>query len=61
MKPIKIEYDQPIELTGGQYQIMVKHFSGIVCFRRDGIKYYMKVWFMKYAKQIEQVLNKGAN
>jgi hypothetical protein len=54
---VKIEYDKPIEVTEKQYRYMIEEFKGIIAHRIDEQnKYWIKVWYMKYAKQIENHL-----
>jgi hypothetical protein len=55
----KIQYDQQIEVTKNQYDAIVKLFSGLVAHRHDKEenKYYIKLWFMKYATKIKYVID----
>ena len=54
---MEIKYDIPIEVTEIQYRTLMDKFSGVVAGRKENGKYYIKVWFMKYAKYVKQYLD----
>jgi hypothetical protein len=55
MKAEDIKYDTPIEVSGLQYNQIMQKCRGMVAGRRDKDgKYWVKVWFMKYADYIAQ-------
>lgn len=53
-----IQYDTPIEVTARQYDIIMHDFAGFVLGRQDEEtgKYYIKVWGMRYADDIEEII-----
>lgn len=56
---MEIKYDTPIEVNQKQYNMCMSRYNGICAGRKDGDKYYIKVLFMKYAKDVEQDLLKN--
>ena len=54
---MKIGYDIPITVTEKQYRHLMKEFGGTVAGREENGKYYIKVWLMCYAEQVQRVLN----
>jgi hypothetical protein len=53
---MELVYNTPIEVTEKQYKAVMNHCSGIVAGREDSGKYYIKVWFMKYAWIVKRYL-----
>lgn len=53
---MNIEYDKPIEVNEVQYNHIMHRYSGIVAGRKEGGKFFIKVWFMKYAHLIQTSL-----
>lgn len=53
---IEIKYDVPFEVNEKQYNALVKHFDGILCHRKEGEKFFIKVWLMQHVKNIREVL-----
>jgi hypothetical protein len=53
---MEIKYDTPIEVNQKQYGICMKRHHGICAGRVDNGKYFIKVLFMKYAKEVKQDL-----
>jgi hypothetical protein len=51
-----IQYNTPIEVNQKQYGICMSKHHGICAGRKDGDKYYIKVLFMKYVKDVEKDL-----
>jgi len=51
-----LKYDTPIEVTQAQYNQLRIAFEGIIAHRTDGTKYFIKVWDMRYVKQVERAL-----
>ena len=51
-----IQYNTPIEVNQKQYGICMSKHHGICAGRKDGDKYYIKVIFMKYAKEVAKDL-----
>jgi hypothetical protein len=51
-----IKYDVPFEVSKEQYSFLMNNFQGIVAGREQEEKYYIKVWLIQYAKQIENFL-----
>ena len=49
--------DKEIEVTQTQYNFLRKHFSGIIAHRNKDSKYYIKIWYSKFEKQILQFIN----
>lgn len=57
-----VKYNKQIEVNRQQYAAITTRLSGIVAHRFDAEtkKFYIKVWFMKYASQIQSLLNQYA-
>lgn len=55
--PITVMYDTPIEVPKHKYDQLMKFYAGIVAGQKDKDKYYIKVFVMKYAKDIERIIN----
>jgi hypothetical protein len=53
---MEIRYNVPIEVTQRQYNICMNNLSGIVAGRVDDGKYYIKIFLMKYKKEVQRVL-----
>lgn len=53
---MEIRYNVPIEVTQRQYSICMSALSGIVAGRVEDGKYYIKVFLMKYKKEVQKVL-----
>lgn len=53
---MEIRYNVPIEVTQRQYNICMNNLSGIVAGRVDDDKYYIKIFLMKYKKEVQRVL-----
>lgn len=53
-----IKYNIPIEVNKQQYYLLIKHFSGIIAHKNKNGKFWIKVWFMEYADQIQLILKK---
>jgi hypothetical protein len=53
---MEIKYDTPIDVNQKQYNVCMSRHHGICAGRKDGDKYYIKVLFMKYAKDVEKDL-----
>lgn len=54
---MEIKYNVPIEVDEVQYKRLMTKFSGIIAGRKDGNRYYIKVWLMKYAELVKEELN----
>ena len=52
-----IQYNQTIEVTKEQYTTIKKIYSGFVAFKEQNGKFYIKVWYMKIASKINQLIN----
>jgi hypothetical protein len=53
---MEIKYDTSIEVSQKQYGICMSRYHGICAGRREGDKYFIKVLFMKFAKDVETYL-----
>jgi len=53
---MEIKYNTPIEVNQKQYNICMSRHHGICFGRTENGKYYIKVMFMKYAKEVEKDL-----
>lgn len=51
-------YDEQIEVTKDQYIYLINNFKGVIAHRMYQGKYYIKIWLMRYAPQIQQIINK---
>jgi hypothetical protein len=54
---MEITYNTPIEVNKRQYQACMSNLSGIVAGRISDGKYYIKVFLMRYKKNVKQILN----
>jgi hypothetical protein len=54
---VKIEYDKSVEVTEKQYKHITNEFCGFIAHRIENGRYFIKVWLMRYAKHIEQIIN----
>lgn len=52
-----IAYNTSIEVTFCKYALIRKAFPGSVAHRQDNGRYFIKVWSMTHAEQIEKYLN----
>ena len=52
---MEIKYDTPIEVNEKQYRKLMNECAGIVAGREENGKYYIKLWFMKYADYVRRV------
>ena len=50
---MKIRYNTPIEVNQKQYGICMSRHHGICAGRTENGKYFIKVLFMKYVKEVE--------
>lgn len=57
MNATKIKYDEPFEVIEKQYYILMKQFAGGVAGRKEGGKFYIKVWSKHYLPLIDKLLN----
>ena len=53
----EIEYNVKIEVTEKQYNIARSKLDGIVAFRKENEKFYIKPLLIKYKKLIQSILN----
>jgi len=51
-----IKYDTPIEVNKKQYGICMSRHHGICAGRTENGKYFVKVLFMKYVKDVQKDL-----
>ena len=54
---MKIEYNVKIEVTEKQYNLSINRLNGIVAFRKENDKFYIKPLLIQYKKEIEKILN----
>lgn len=54
---MNIQYDTPFEVTEYQYRLLMSKCGGIVAGRIEDGRYYIKVWLMRYKKEVERILN----
>lgn len=47
-----IVYDTPIEVNLEQYNYLKVEYRGIIAYREEAGRYWIKVWDMKYARSI---------
>lgn len=55
---MKVEYDKKIEVTKTQFLYLRKYYAGLIAYRDENGKYYIKVWHTRFAKEIEKYLEK---
>lgn len=53
---MQIKYNTPIEVNQRQYNICMNRHHGICAGRTDGEKYFIKVLFMRYKKEVARDL-----
>ena len=53
---MELKYDTPIEVNQRQYNICMNRHHGICAGRTENGKYFIKVLFMKYVKDVEKDL-----
>jgi hypothetical protein len=53
---MEIKYNTPIEVNQKQYGICMSRHHGICAGRTENGKYYIKVLFMRYAKEVARDL-----
>jgi hypothetical protein len=53
---MKIKYNTPIEVNQKQYGICMNRHHGICAGRTENGKYFIKVLFMKFVKEVEKDL-----
>ncbi len=53
---MKINYNEPIEVTEAQYTNLMNKCRGIVAGQIEDGKFYIKVWMMKYVDHVKQFL-----
>jgi hypothetical protein len=53
---MQIKYNTPIEVNQKQYGICMRKHHGICAGRTENGKYFIKVLFMKYVKDVEKDL-----
>ena len=54
-----IIYDTPIEVSKVQLDFLNKIWSSTFCYRRVEDKFFIKVWSMRYANHIGELLLKN--
>ena len=50
---MEIKYNTPIEVTQKQYNICMNRHHGICAGRTENGKYFIKVLFMRFVKEVE--------
>jgi len=53
---MEIKYNTSIEVTQRQYNICMNRHHGICAGRTENGKYFIKVLFMRYVKEVEKDL-----
>lgn len=54
---MKIELDTPIEVSETQYYILMHNMQGVIAGRKDGDRYFIKCWLMRYKNIVEKIIN----
>ncbi len=54
---MKLEYDIPEEVTEKQFRALIPRCGGIICGRKEGDKYFIKLWLTKYREHIKKIIN----
>jgi len=54
---MKIEYNVQIEVTEKQYNKSINRLNGIVAYRKENGKFYIKPLLIQYKKEIQEILN----
>lgn len=57
---VEIKYNTPIEVSEKEYPVLMASFREIIAGRKDEAtgKYYIKLWLMKYKKQLAKAFEK---
>ena len=54
---MEIQYNVQIEVTEIQYNKSINRLNGIVAYRKENNRYYIKPLLMQYKKDIKTILN----
>ena len=54
---MNILYDKEFEVSKVNFDKIKKKYSGFIAFRTIDNKYFIKVWFMKIANEIKEIIN----
>lgn len=54
---MEIQYNQPIEVSREKYTLIKKRFSGLVAFRTENGKFFIKSMTEKYIPHLKQALS----
>ena len=54
---MEIQYNVEIEVTEKKYNLAINRLDGIVAFRKENNRFYIKPFFMKYKQTIQSILN----
>ena len=52
----KLKYNNPIEVTKNQYNIIMRDFKGICAGQIANGKYFIKIWLMEYKQEIQSII-----
>ena len=55
---MKVIYNTPVEVSKEISNILHRQFSGIIAFREESGKHYIKLMIPKYAKLLNQLLSR---
>lgn len=53
---VTIAYDEPIEVNQKQYEEVSKRFTGLCAFQEKEGKFYIKLWYLRYATALTELL-----
>jgi hypothetical protein len=51
-----IQYNQPIEVTVDQYELIRTRLAGGVATRKEGGKYFVKLWIIRYLPLLKEMI-----
>lgn len=51
-----VKYDESIEVTKRQYELIMSRLAGTCAGRQEGEKYFIKLWIMSYKEQVLEII-----
>ncbi len=53
---MKLYYNKETEVTQKQYAACENNFKGILAFREEAGKFFIKLWLMSYSNDVKYIL-----
>ena len=54
---MQVRYNEPIEVTKEQYQMILSDYKGICAFRKTETQYFIKLLFPSYRNELTMFLS----